>query len=239
MIIEGKNSVIEAIKSGITVNRLYVDKNIKDKFSNSIIDSARERGIRVDFVDRRVLDSKAKTKNNQGFVADVTEFEYVDVDEILEVAKERGEDNFILILDGVEDPHNFGAIIRCAECAGVHGIIIPKNRACPVNETVVKTSAGAISNMKISRVTNINQTIDYLKDKNVWIFACEVGGEDIFKSNLKGNIAIVMGGEGKGVSRLTLEKCDETISLPLKGQVNSLNVSVACGIALYEAIRMR
>ena len=157
----------------------------------------------------------------------------------MSIAKDKNEDPFIVILDGIEDPHNFGAIIRTCECAGVHGIIIPEHRACAVNDTVVKTSAGATANMTIARVNNLNNTIKYLQENGVWVYALETGGKQLTTANLKGSIAIVVGSEGKGISRLTKENCDDIITIPLKGKVNSLNASVANAIVVYEIVRQR
>lgn len=239
MRIEGKNPVKEAIASGVTINKLMVQRDLKDNLSNEIIALAKDKKIRIDFVKKDILDKKSETKRHQGFICETTDYEYCEVDDILSLAKERGENPFIVILDGLEDPHNFGAIIRTCECAGVHGIIIGEHRCVAVTETVLKTSTGAIMNMKIAKVTNINNTIEYLKQNNIWVFGLETGGQDIYKTNLAGAIAIVVGSEGKGISRLTKEKCDEIITLPLKGRINSLNASVATGIAVYEALRQR
>lgn len=239
MIVEGKNAVRELINSGATINKMYVEKNLKDNISNEIIALAKNKKIRIDFVPREVLDKKSTTKRHQGFLCDTVDFAYCDVDDILKHAENKGEDPFIVILDGIEDPHNLGAIIRTCECAGVHGIIIPKHRACQVNDTVIKTSAGATMNMLVSSVTNLNNTIQYLKNKNVWVYGLELGGKDIYKTNLNGRIALVVGSEGFGISRLVKENCDEIISLPQKGKINSLNASVACSIAVYEILKQR
>lgn len=235
MIISGKNSVLEALRAGTTINKIWVLQGSKN--NDDVILLAKENKVRFEFADKQVLDKKSL--HNQGVVAEIVDFEYSEVEDIFAVAENKKEDVFILILDGIEDPHNFGAIIRSAECAGVHGIIIPKHRQVPVNDTVVKTSAGAISNVKIARVTNINQTIDALKEKGVWIYGLEAKGENAFSSNLKGAIALVVGSEGFGISALTVKKCDGLISFPLKGKVNSLNASVASGIAVYEVLRQR
>ncbi|MGI5842120.1 MAG: 23S rRNA (guanosine(2251)-2'-O)-methyltransferase RlmB [Christensenellales bacterium] len=235
MIISGKNSVFEAIKSGTTINKISILK--QGKGFEQLIELAKQNKIRFEFVDKAVLDKKSSF--HQGIVAEIVDFDYSSVEDILQVAQSREEDAFVLILDGIEDPHNFGAIIRSAECAGVHGIIILKNRQIPVNDTVVKTSAGAIANMKIARVTNLSQTIDFLKEQGLWVYACEAKGESIYKTNLKGPVAIIIGSEGFGISALTLKKADAVVSLPLFGKVNSLNASVACGISLYEVLRQR
>lgn len=238
MIIEGKNSVLEALKNNITINKLMVQNNLNDSMSNQIIRLAKDKGIRIDFVSKEVLDKKCDSRH-QGFVCDTTDFKYQSIDDIFEKAESLNETPFIVLLDGIEDPHNFGAIIRTCECAGVHGIIIPEHRACAVNDTVVKTSAGATANMIIARVGNLNYTIDKLKEKGVWIYCLETGGEDLTRANLKGSIAIVVGSEGRGVSRLTREKCDGIVSITLKGKINSLNASVATAIAVYEVVRQK
>jgi len=238
MIIEGKNSVLEALKSGMTINKMFVQKNLTDNASNQIIKIAKDAGVRIDFVNKELLDNKTKNRH-QGFICDVVDFKYAELEEVFDLAKEKEEDPFIVMLDGVEDPHNVGAIIRTCECAGVHGIIIPEHRACLVNDTVVKTSAGATANMKVVKVGNLNNTIQTLKDRGVWVFCLETGGSKMTKTNLTGPIAIVVGSEGKGVSKLTRQNCDETISIDLKGKINSLNASVASAIVVYEIVRQR
>lgn len=239
MIIEGKNSVYQALEGQITINKLYVMNGSNDAMSNKIIKLAKEKGIRVDFVNKQKMDKLTDSNKHQGFLADIVDFEYCNLEDILEVSKEKNTQPFILILDGIEDPHNFGAIIRSAECAGVDGIIIGKHRACAVTDTVVRVSAGAICNMKIAKVTNLNQAIESLKQQNIWVYALELGGEEITKTNLKGNVALVIGGEGKGVSELTKKICDGVVTLKMCGQVNSLNASVATGVALFEILRQR
>lgn len=238
MIIEGKNAVLEALKNNITINKLSVQKNLTDNMSNQIIKMAKDKGIRIDFVEKSVLDKKSKNKH-QGFVCDTTDFEYCDIQDIFKLAENRHEQPFIVVLDGIEDPHNFGAIIRTCECAGVHGIIIPEHRAVAVNDTVVKTSAGATANMLIAREKNLNNTIEYLKKQGVWVYALETGGKEMTHMNLQGSIAVVVGSEGRGVSKLTREKCDDTISIKLRGKVNSLNASVATAVVVYEIVRQR
>ena len=235
MNIEGRNAVSEAIKSGATIESLLVEKGT----NHSIVALARQNGIKVQFVERNVLDKISVTKKHQGFIAKVTSFEYSDVEDILAVAKERGEDEFIVMLDGVEDPHNLGSILRVCECAGVHGVIIPKNRAVGVNETVVKTSAGASNYVKVARVTNLANTIDDLKKAGLWVYAADMDGADIYATDLRGRVCLVVGGEGKGVGRLVKERCAGVVALPTLGKVNSLNVSVACGVTVYEILRQR
>ena len=239
MYIEGRNPVLEALRRGATINRIFVQNNSQEGAIGQIIALAKKDKIRVDFVDKKVLDTKSQTKHHQGVMCETTEFNYSSIDDILEKANKSGEAPFVVILDGIEDPHNVGAIIRTCECVGVHGIIIPKYRACPINETVIKTSAGATANMLVARVTNVNSAIDELKANNVWVYGLELGGSDIYKTNLSGPIALVVGSEGEGISKLTKQKCDEIISLPMFGQINSLNASVACAIACYEIKKQR
>lgn len=240
MIVEGKNPVKELIDSNATINRLFVQNaKLYDKMSNEIIAKAKQNKIRIDFVSKDFLDKKSITKHHQGFICDTVDFAYCEIEDILQVANDKNEPPFIVILDGIEDPHNFGAIVRTCECAGVHGIIIPKRRACPVNETVIKTSAGATANMKIASVVNISSAIEKLKQNGVWVYGLELGGKDINKTNLSGSIALVVGSEGFGISRLVKENCDEVVSLAQRGQINSLNASVACGIAVYKILEQR
>ena len=239
MKIEGRNAVREAILSGKTIDKVMIRNGSKDKVVNEIIDMCKAHKIKFQFVDGVVLDRESATKSHQGVMAYIEDFKYAEVEDILLEAKSKGEDNFILILDGIADPHNLGSIIRVAECLGVHGIIIGKNRACQVNETVVKVSAGAINHMKIARVTNIHNVIESLKKQNIWVYACELGGDPIEQVDLSGNIAIVIGSEGFGCSALTKKLCDGVVTLQMKGKVNSLNASVATGIVLYETLQKR
>lgn len=237
MKIEGRNAVAEAIKSGKTIDRLVVAKGLADTGANKIITDAKSRGIKIMFYDKTVLDRESVTKKHQGFIAEVTDFKYSSVEDILSLAKSKNEPPFILIADGVEDPHNLGSILRVAECSGAHGVIIPRHRNVTVNETVVKVSAGASSHVLVAKVTNVNDTIEMLKKAGVWVYAAELGGDDIYKANLKGSIAFVIGGEGSGVSKLTKQKCDGILTLPMRGKVNSLNASVAAGIVAFEYVR--
>lgn len=238
MLIEGKNAVRQALDSEITINKLMVDRNLEHRH-DEIISAAYKKKIRVEFLPKMVLDKKSQTGHHQGFIAEAVEFQYSELEDILAKAKEKDEPPFIVLLDGIEDPHNFGATIRSCECAGVHGIIIPKNRACLVNETVIRTSTGAISNMLIAKVTNLKDAIDDLKDNNVWVYVAETGGEDIYKKKLNGAVAVVIGSEGNGVKQSIRSYCDGIITLPLKGKVNSLNASVACGIVVFEILRQK
>lgn len=233
MLIEGKNAIHEALKSERTVETLLVEKGM----NHQIISIARQQGVKVQFVEKSVLDKKTGSKKHQGFVAEVSDFQYSTVEEIL--ANKKGENNFIVICDGVEDPHNLGSILRVCECAGVDGVIIGKNRQVFVNDTVSRCSAGAVQHVKVAKVTNLTRTIEQLKQEGVWVYCADMDGTEIYSTNLKGNLALVIGGEGKGVSRLVKENCDGVLSLPLFGQVNSLNASVACGIVVYEVVRQR
>lgn len=237
MKIEGRNAVGEAIAAGKTIDRLLVQKGLKDSGANRIIEDARSRGIKIFFREKEALDRESASKRHQGFIAEITDFVYCELDDILQKAADKGEAPFILILDGVEDPHNLGSVLRVAECAGVHGVVIPRHRAVSVNETVIKVSAGAASHVLVAKVTNINDAIDELKQKNVWVYAADMNGESVYKTNLKGAIAFVIGGEGSGVKRLTLSKCDGVVSIPMRGKVNSLNASVAAGVVTFEKLR--
>lgn len=243
MLIYGKNSVLEALKSEKTFNRLYIDKDSHDK--QSIIDLARQNGVKVDFVKKVIIENKlaglkSENKiNHQGVLGEIVDFEYAELENIFAVAEAKKEDPLILILDGIEDPHNLGAIIRTAECAGVHGIIIPDRRACLVNDTVLKTSVGAVSNVMIAKVTNLTKTIEGIKRRGVWVYACEVGGKNLFNEKLTGPIALVVGSEGSGISRLVKENCDAVLTIPMKGKINSLNVSVAAAISIFEVLKSR
>lgn len=239
MKIEGKNAVREAILSGLPIEKILASNSIHEKVFQDIVTLAMNKKIKVQFVNNEMLNKTSATQKHQGLIAFGAEYQYCSVDDILQVAKEKNEPPFILILDEISDPHNFGSIIRVCDCLGVHGIIIGKDRSCPVTETVIKVSAGAISYVKIAKVTNINREIENLKQKNVWVFALELGGDDITKTNLTGSIAIVIGSEGKGVSQLTKKLCDGVITIPMYGKVNSLNASVATGVALYEVSKQR
>ena len=235
MQIEGRNQVRQAIEGGLTINKILVDTNFSNR-KDEIVFLARKNRIRVDFVPKQALDRKSTTSQHQGYIAETVDFKYTPLDQLLAVKSEKP---FFVLLDGIEDPHNFGAIIRSCECAGVDGIIIPKNRACVVNDTVVRTSTGAISNMKIAMVTNLKEAITSLKNMGVWVYAAETGGENIYTKNLNQPITVVIGSEGKGVKKSIIEMCDGVLTLPLKGKVNSLNASVACGIVIFEILRQR
>lgn len=238
MKIEGKNQVVEALKNGTTINKIIIDKNFMTR-KDDVISLAKKNKIKIEFLPRKILDSLSVTGHHQGYIAEAVDFEYSTVEAILAESKSKNHDAFVVLLDGIEDPHNLGAIIRTCECAGVDGIIIPKMRACQINETVIRTSAGAISNIKIARVTNLKEAIDTLKENGLWIYVCETGGELIYKQNLTGPIGIVVGSEGNGVKQSLRSYCDGIVTLPLKGSVNSLNASVASAISIYEILRQR
>lgn len=236
---EGKNSVREVLTAGTSLEKIVANRAGGDKVFNELISLAKQKHIKVQFADVAVLDKLSKTGKHQGIIAVGAEFEYCDTHDILAHATSLGQDPFILILDGIKDPHNFGSIIRVCDCLGVHGIIIAKDRSCPVNETVVKVSAGASAHVKVAKVTNINREINLLKERGVWVYALELGGSDLAKSDLKGALALVVGSEGEGVSRLTRQLCDGVVTISMVGKVNSLNASVAAGIAIYEAKKQR
>ena len=238
MNLEGKNQVIEGSKNGVTINKLIIDRNYEHR-KDDVVSLAKKYKIKMEFLPKKVMDKLAKTEHHQGYIAETVDFEYSTVEDILKVSKEKETDAFVVLLDGIEDPHNLGAIIRSCECAGVDGIIIPKIRACQVNETVVRTSAGAISNMKIARVTNLKDAIEDLKKAGLWIYSAEIGGQDIYKTDLTGPIGIVIGSEGEGTKPSIISHCDGVITLPLFGSVNSLNASVSAGIVVYEVVRQR
>ena len=239
-LILGRNAVIEALKSDRTIECLYVSKGDLEGSIKVALGLAKDKGIVVKEADRRKLDTMCEGLNHQGIVAKVTPFKYCEVNDILEVAEKKGEKPFIVILDEIEDPHNLGSIIRTAELCGVHGIIIPKRRNVGVTSTVYKCSAGAIEHMKIAKVTNINATIDMLKEKGIWIYGADIEGKDYsYNTDFSGPCALIIGSEGKGISNLTLKKCDLLVKIPMIGKINSLNASVAGGIMMYEVLKGR
>lgn len=237
MQIEGRNAVLEALKNGREIDYIYIKKGENEGSINKIIGKAKDMKIMIKVVDKNKLDEMSESKNHQGIIAVANEYRYFELEEILEQTREKA--GFFLILDEIEDPHNLGAIIRSAESSGVDAIIIPKRRACQVNATVEKTAAGATSHIKIVRVTNLAQTIEKLKASGIWIYSVDMDGADYTKTDLKGKIALVIGNEGKGISRLVKEKSDFTVSIPMKGHINSLNASVAASILMFEAVRQR
>ena len=238
--IEGRNSVLELLESGKDINKIYVTRGERHGSINKILGIAKERKIIVVEKDKRQMDEMAQEENYQGVIAIVPPFEYVEIQDILQEAAEREEDPFILILDGIEDPHNLGYIIRTAETAGVHGIIIPKRRAVSVNSTVNKASAGAVEHMKIARVTNISDAIEELKQAGLWICGTDINSEKYYyNQDLTGPLGIVIGNEGKGISTKVKKNCDFNVKIPMKGKVTSLNASVSTGIIVYESVKQR
>lgn len=233
MKVEGRNAVFEAIKSGRTIDRLLVQKGAKDP----LIAEAKKRGMKIFFREKEALDRESVTGKHQGFIAEITDYKYSELSDLLEVARTRNQPPFIIILDGVEDPHNLGSIIRVAECAGAHGIVIPRHRSVSVNETVIKVSAGAAAHVAVAKVTNVNDAIDELKKQGLWVYCADMDGASVYETDLTGPVALVIGGEGEGVKRLTRAKCDGAVALPLLGKVNSLNASVATGAIVYERVR--
>ena len=234
---EGRNAVIELLKTGKNIDKIMLEKGAQGSLG-LIFATARKKNIRVQFVDRKVLDKESETKRHQGVIAFTTDYEYFDLDDIIaEKKSEKG--GFIVLCDGIEDVHNLGSILRVAECAGADGVVIPKSGSAPITESVIRISAGAAEHMKVARVSNLNQAVETLQKSGYWVYALEAGGEDIYREKFDGNVALVVGGEDSGVKRLTKEKCDKILSIPLQGKVNSLNASVALGIAAYEVVRNR
>lgn len=239
-LIIGRNAVIEALKSDRTIECVYVSKGDLEGSIKVALGLAKDKGVVIKEADRRKLDTMCDGLNHQGIVARVTPFKYCEVNDILEDAKRKEQQPFIVILDEIEDPHNLGSIIRTAELCGVHGIIIPKRRNVGVTSTVYKCSAGAIEHMKIAKVTNINATIDMLKEQGIWIYGADIDGKDYsYNTDFSGPCALIIGSEGKGISNLTLKKCDLLVKIPMIGKINSLNASVAGGIMMYEVLKGR
>ena len=234
---EGRNAVIELLKTDKNIDKILLEKGAQGTLS-MIFAQARKKDIRVQFVDRQVLDKESVTRRHQGVIAFTTDYEYFDLDDII-AEKKSDKGGFIVLCDGIEDVHNLGSILRVAECAGADGVVIPKSSSAQVTESVIRISAGAAEHMKVAKVGNLNQAVEKLQKNGYWVYALEAGGEDIYKENFQGNVALIVGGEDSGVKRLTKEKCDKILSLPLQGKVNSLNASVALGIAAYEVVRNR
>lgn len=237
-ILIGRNAVIEALKADREIEKILVSGTGEGSIKK-IIAMASDKKIPIHYSDKITLDRVSDGENHQGVVASVSAAPNVDIEDILAFAKSKGEDPFLVILDGIEDPHNLGAIIRTAECAGAHGVVIPKRRAAGITEVIAKTSAGAIEHMRCARVPNIAQAIEKLKAQGVWIAACDMDGATLFESDLKGPIGIVIGGEGYGIGKLVKEKCDFVVSIPMKGHINSLNASNAAAVVMYEVTRQR
>ena len=237
--IEGRNAVLEAFRSGKCVDKLFILDGCQDGPVRTIAREARKTDTIINYVSKERLDQLSETRAHQGVIAQAAAYEYSTVDEILARAEEKGEPPFLILLDNVEDPHNLGAIIRTANLVGAHGVIIPKRRAVGLTSTVAKTSAGAINYTPVAKVTNIVRTIEELKEKGIWFVCADMGGEIMYDLDLTGPMGLVIGNEGEGVSRLVREACDFTASIPMKGDIDSLNASVAAGVLAYEIVRQR
>lgn len=239
LMVEGRNAVIEAFRSGKPVDKLFVLDGCQDGPVRTIIREAKKHDTIINFVTKERLDQISETKKHQGVIAYAAAYEYSEVEDMLELAKKKGEDPFLILLDNIEDPHNLGAIIRTANLAGAHGVIILKRRAVGLTATVAKTSAGALNYTPVAKVTNLAKTMEELKEKGLWFVCADMGGESMYRLNLTGPIGMVIGNEGDGVSRLVKEKCDFIASIPMKGDIDSLNASVAAGVLAYEIVRQR
>lgn len=237
MKVEGRNSVYELLKTDKEIDKVLVQKDLQDEASKRLINVIRSHKVKVQVVDKRVIEKESESKHSQGFIAFVSDYKYFDLEDILDGCKDK--DGFVVVLNEILDPHNLGSIIRVCECAGVDGIVISKDRSASVNDTVMRISEGSLNHIKVARVTNINNAIDKLKDEGFWVYGAEIGGESIYSADLTGKLCLVIGGEDCGVKRLTKTKCDKIVSIPMFGKVNSLNASVACGVAVYEAVRQR
>ncbi|MBQ1853333.1 MAG: 23S rRNA (guanosine(2251)-2'-O)-methyltransferase RlmB [Lachnospiraceae bacterium] len=238
-LIEGRNAVLEAFRSGKTIDKLFVLKECKDGPIRSILREAEKGDTIVNFVTKERLDQMSSTGKHQGVIAQAAAYKYAEVEDILQAAAEKGEPPFLILLDGIEDPHNLGAMIRTANLAGAHGVIIPKNRAVGLTATVARTSAGALNYTPVAKVTNLTRTMEDLKKQGIWFVCADMNGESMYKMNLTGPIGLVIGNEGSGVSHLVKEHCDMTASIPMKGDIDSLNASVAMGVLAYEIVRQR
>ncbi len=238
-IIEGRNVVIEAFRSGKTIDKLYILDGCQDGPVTTIKREARKHDVLIKYVSKERLDQMSETGKHQGVIATMAAYEYAEVEDMLELAQKKGEPPFLFLLDNIEDPHNLGAIIRTANLAGAHGVIIPKNRAVGLTSTVARTSAGALNYTPVARVTNMAKTIEELKKKGLWFVCADMDGTRMYDLDLKGPIGLVIGNEGEGVGRLVKEKCDMVASIPMKGDIDSLNASVAAGVLAYEIVRQR
>ena len=238
-VIEGRNAILEAYRADKTIDKLYIQEGLKDGVIASIIRTAKKKDTIINYVSKDKLDQMSKDKKHQGVMAICAAYEYADIEDIFKKAEEKGEAPFVFILDEIEDPHNLGAIIRTANLAGAHGVIIPKRRAAGLTATVVKASAGAINYTPVAKVTNIAKTIEELKERGMWFACADMDGEIMYDVDLTGSIGLVIGNEGSGVGRLVREKCDYVVSIPMMGDIDSLNASVAAGVLAYEVVRQR
>lgn len=237
--IEGRNAVLEAFRAGRPIDKLFVLDRCEDGPVRTIVREAKKQDVILQFVSKERLSQLSQTGKHQGVIAFAAAYEYSGVDDMLALARARGEDPFLILLDNIEDPHNLGAIIRTANLAGAHGVIIPKRRAVGLTATVAKTSAGAINYTPVAKVTNLKKTMEELKEKGLWFVCADMGGEQMYRLNLTGPVGLVVGNEGEGVSRLVKESCDFTAAIPMKGEIDSLNASVAAGVLAYEIVRQR
>ena len=238
MKIEGKNSVRELLRTKKTIDKILIANGMRDEESKNLLNIIKSSGAKYQFADKSVLDKESEGRHHQGFIAYVSDYKYAELGEILASVEDK-DDAFLVMLDGVEDPHNLGSVIRVCECAGVDGLIIGKRRSASVTDAVMRISEGSANHLKIARVTNLNSALDEIKKANIWAYALELGGNNIYKNKLTGRICMVIGGEDSGVNELPRKKCDAHISIPMYGNVNSLNASVACGIGVFEALRQR
>lgn len=238
-VIEGRNAVLEAFRSGKTIDKLYILDGCQDGSINSIVREAKKQDTIINYISKEKLNQMSQTGKHQGVIAHAAAYEYSELSDIFDLASKRGEAPFVFLLDEIEDPHNLGAIIRTANLCGAHGVIIPKRRAAGITATVVKASAGAINYTPVVKVTNLAKTIEELKKQGMWFACADMGGQEMYDCNLTGSLGLVIGNEGSGVSRLVKEKCDFVVSIPMKGDIDSLNASVAAGVLAYEAVRQR
>lgn len=238
MKIEGRNSVRELLKTGKTIDKILIANGMRGTESEALLRDIKKSGAKFQFADKAVLDKESDTGRHQGYIAFVSDYKYCELEDIINITKGK-EECLVVVLDGVEDPHNLGSIIRVCECAGADGLVIGKHRSASVTDTVMRISEGSANHVKIAKVTNINQAVEQLKENGIWTYALELGGGEIYKTDLKGKIALVVGGEDSGVNKLTLKKCDGVVTIPLCGKVNSLNASVATGIGVFEVVRQR
>ena len=236
MKIMGKNAVSELIKTDKTVDKILVQNGLRDDESRKLVKDAKNRGYKVQFAEKAVLDKECESKRHQGFIAFTSDFKYTEFEDLLAGLSENA---FLVVADGIEDPHNLGSIIRVCECAGVEGLVIGKHRSAQVTDAVMRISEGSANHLKIAWVVNINSAVEKIKEAGLWTFALELGGSDIYKTDLKGKLCLVIGGEDTGVNKLTKQKCDGVNTLPLSGKVNSLTASVALGVGVFEAVRQR
>lgn len=237
MKVEGRNSVYELLKTDKEIDKILVQRDLKDDASKRLINVIKSKRVKIQSVDKYVLEKESESGRSQGFIAFVSDYKYFDLEDIIDAAKDK--DGFIVVLNEILDPHNLGSIIRVCECAGVDGLIISKDRSATVSDTVMRISEGALNHVKVARVVNINAAIEKIKKEGYWVYGAELSGGDIYKTDLTGKICLVIGGEDSGIKQLTKSKCDGIITIPMLGKVNSLNASVACGIAVFEVVRQR